>query len=383
MIVPWDFSHATPDLTKTAFKDDEVDGSERPPTFDWDLDLTDLPEDVSKPDTSLSSTTLPGEGQGIETCFWPSTIIYSSFLTFSASESKKRKRAAKKISTDNVKKPVAPSRKTSLFPEKYRPLVAAHRHRSKYLRRSMVAAYLRKVFADAEVLKCDFDLAVAFFLQETRHLKLGPIPRSVKAVLDDFTILAPCTGQQDNILKCALEIHEAVLAYQANPGSEKPFALRFPTLKHLHNLAIERSRNAKVVGKDHAGILVDLHDRLLAVGVPPKVHPTAGAPPKKPEKPAPSNLPVLTGAPAEALQPGSAADSRSGEANVDIDTSAEKGVESNAPAEPDVPYSLAVRERLSGEVSTPFRFDVGMVLTSSDWIDVGLRTDGLTGPCGC
>lgn len=205
---------------------------------------------------------------------------------------------------------------------------------------------------DVEVLKCDFDLAVAFFLQETKHLKLGPIPRSVRAILADFELLAPCTGRQDNILECAIEIDKAVQAYEANPASEKPFALRFPTLNHLHKLAIERSVKSKVVGKDKACILVDLQQRFLAIGVPPKVHPTKGAPVATPAQP---DLTGLSGDP---------------------------------PPEPDDPGAQEEEERLSGEVSPT-------VLQSYSQGDpnlcsclVGSRSDGFAGgcriePCGC
>lgn len=164
--------------------------------------------------------------------------------------------------------------RTAEFPAHFKPKIAGHRHRSSYLRRSMVAAYLRKVFAEVKPMVVDFDLAVLFFLQETKHLKLGAIPRSVDAVLADFTILKPCNGRQDHIYTCALEIRKSIDAYIANPTFEKPFALRFPTLSSLDKLALMRSKNLVVVGKDEGVILIDLKGRVLVVGVPPRVKPT-------------------------------------------------------------------------------------------------------------
>lgn len=55
----------------------------------------------------------------------------------------------------------------------------------------MIAAYLHKVFEHVTPIVVDFDLAVTFFLQETSHLKLGAIPKSIDAILADFSLLAP------------------------------------------------------------------------------------------------------------------------------------------------------------------------------------------------
>lgn len=167
-----------------------------------------------------------------------------------------------------------PTRRTAAFPANYVPKKTARRHRSKYLRRSIVAGYLRKVLLGLTPIQVDFDLAVAFFLQETAHLKLGAIPKSVNAVVADFSLLEPCTGRQDDIYECALEIQAAVEFYKLHPDTEKPFALRFPTLKKLHLLTIQRAKNPVLVGKDEAVILIDKKERVLALGIPPKVPPT-------------------------------------------------------------------------------------------------------------
>jgi hypothetical protein len=50
-----------------------------------------------------------------------------------------------------------------------------------------------------------------------------------------------------------------------------PFALRYPNLVSLNELAIQRSISPEVVGKDEAVVLIDLAGRVAAVGVPPKV----------------------------------------------------------------------------------------------------------------
>lgn len=167
-----------------------------------------------------------------------------------------------------------PSRRTATLPPRFKPKTAARHHRSKYLRRRMVADYLRKVFRDVKPIQVDFDLAVAFFLQETSHLKLGRITKAVQKILKEFSLLGPCTGRQENLYFCAKEIRDDLDAYKANPSGPKPFALRVPTLKALHRLGKAREANPTLVGRDEAVILVDLKERTLAVGVPPKVAPT-------------------------------------------------------------------------------------------------------------
>ncbi|EGF97247.1 uncharacterized protein MELLADRAFT_70117 [Melampsora larici-populina 98AG31] len=164
-----------------------------------------------------------------------------------------------------------PKPRTHEIPNHLRPDIPAHQFRSKYRRRSMVAHYLHSVFEKARLIHVDFDMAVAYFLQQVHHLDLGDIPLSVNAVLDDFSILDPLNGRQDSILLCANHIKRTLDEYAACPAGLKPFALRFPNLTSLNNLAIERSISPEVVGKDEAIVLIDLAGRVAAVGIPPKV----------------------------------------------------------------------------------------------------------------
>ncbi|KAH9807756.1 hypothetical protein DFH28DRAFT_912895, partial [Melampsora americana] len=171
-----------------------------------------------------------------------------------------------------TKRPASkPKPRTHEIPKHLRPDIPAHQFRSKYCRRSMVADYLRRVFEQARVIQVDFDIAVAFFLQQVHHLELGDIPISVNTVLDDFSILEPLNGRQDSILQCAIHIKQELDRYAAYPSGPKPFALRYPNLVSLNDLAIQRSVSPKVVGKDEAVVLIDLAGRVAAVGVPPKV----------------------------------------------------------------------------------------------------------------
>ncbi|EGG06444.1 uncharacterized protein MELLADRAFT_63427 [Melampsora larici-populina 98AG31] len=141
-----------------------------------------------------------------------------------------------------------------------------------YCRRSQVAHHLHRVFTapSATQIRVDFDLAVAFFLQHTKHLNLGDIPFSIEKVLADFSILDPLTGRQANLRYCTVYIKHTLDAHAADPQSSKPFALRYPNLTSLNNLAIERSVAPKIVGKDGAVILLDVAGRVVAIGVPPK-----------------------------------------------------------------------------------------------------------------
>ncbi|EGG07947.1 uncharacterized protein MELLADRAFT_105451 [Melampsora larici-populina 98AG31] len=151
-----------------------------------------------------------------------------------------------------------------------RPDIPAHEFRSVYRRRSMVADYLKGVFETARVIPVDFDMAVAFFLQQVNHLQLGDIPISVNKVLDNFSLLEPLNGRQDSILQCAYHIKQTLNEYATCPSGPKPFALRFPNLTSLNNLAIQRSISPEIVGEGEAVIFIDLAGRVAAVGVPPK-----------------------------------------------------------------------------------------------------------------
>ncbi|EGG04730.1 uncharacterized protein MELLADRAFT_108188 [Melampsora larici-populina 98AG31] len=164
-----------------------------------------------------------------------------------------------------------PKLRSHEVPQHLRPNVPAHLFRSVFHRRSMVAEYLNRVFKKARVINVDFDLAVAYFLQHTHTLLLGDIPSSVNQVLADFSLLEPLTGRQDCLLECAVHIKQTLNDYDAIPGSTKPFALRYPNLTALNNLAIERSTSPKVVGHAEAVVFLDHAGRVVAISVPPKI----------------------------------------------------------------------------------------------------------------
>lgn len=115
----------------------------------------------------------------------------------------------------------------------------------------------------------DYDLAVAYFLEETDHLHIGPVPQSVNRILNDFEALRPLTGRQHDLRQCALHIKQTLVQYEVQPGYPKPFALRFPTLKSLKLLTSLRSQSLRPIDSQRAVILVDLAGRLLAILLPP------------------------------------------------------------------------------------------------------------------
>ncbi|KAH9811634.1 hypothetical protein DFH28DRAFT_1179180 [Melampsora americana] len=136
---------------------------------------------------------------------------------------------------------------------------------------SQVADYLNGIFQTADVIPVDFDLAVAYFLQQTDHLKLGNIPASVEKIAADYSILEPLTGRQGALKYCTHYIQTILSDYAAKPDGPCPFALRYPSLERLNLLAIERTKNPQIVGQDKAVVFVDVAKRVVAVGIPPKI----------------------------------------------------------------------------------------------------------------
>lgn len=189
-------------------------------------------------------------------------------------QTKRSSRKKSKLAPADQVKPkagaVKASRRTAYLSPDLLPKIEAHRFRSNYRRRCVIADFLRKSFEGIVPIVVDFDLAVAFFLQETHHLNLGAIPKSIDAVLEDFNKLRPLTARQHHIYICAREIRDSIDAYLTDKTSPKPFALRCRTLKALHKLAVERSENPVIVGEFEAVILVDLVGRTLIIGLPPK-----------------------------------------------------------------------------------------------------------------
>ncbi|EGF97528.1 uncharacterized protein MELLADRAFT_114265 [Melampsora larici-populina 98AG31] len=222
-----------------------LDNQAEPKEAGYESDLTDL-EDIEPPRTTMPSSN-------------PKPSPPCKKVNAPSPKPSKGKRPGKK-----------PKPRTHEIPQHLRPDIPAHTFRSKNRRRSIVAHYLHGVFENARVIHADFDMAVAFFLQQVHHLNLGDIPISVNTVLADFSVLEPLNGRQDSILLCAHHIRRTLDEYAACPRGPKPFALRFPNLTSLNQLAIERSISPEVVGKDEAVVLIDLAGRVAAVGIPPK-----------------------------------------------------------------------------------------------------------------
>ncbi|KAH9817742.1 hypothetical protein DFH28DRAFT_889483, partial [Melampsora americana] len=160
--------------------------------------------------------------------------------------------------------------RTHKVPIHLRPDIPAHHFQSVYRRRTQVAEYLHRHFENPRIINVDFDLASAYFLQHTHHLNLGDIPFSIDKVFEDFSILEPLTGMQDALLTCVHHIKSTLDVHAANPESPLPFALQYPNLESLNNLAINRSVNPQIVGKGEAVVFVDLAGRVVAVSAQPK-----------------------------------------------------------------------------------------------------------------
>lgn len=69
----------------------------------------------------------------------------------------------------------------------------------------------------------DYDIAVAYFLEETNHLNIGQIPASVERILFDFETLPPLTSRQENLRTCALHILSTINPY--DQPQVQPFRL--------------------------------------------------------------------------------------------------------------------------------------------------------------
>lgn len=184
----------------------------------------------------------------------------------------KRSRATRKQKpvTSTAMLDVKIPRRIHFIPENLTPETTARQFRSIYRRRSQVADYLRRVLKAVVPIKVDFDLAVAYFLQQTNHLALGDIPNSVNTIISEFSLLAPQTGRQENLAACARYIKNSLDSYASKPEGTLPFALRYPNLRALNQLAIDRSASPEIIGKEEAVVLVDLANRPLAIGIPPK-----------------------------------------------------------------------------------------------------------------
>ncbi|KAH9806921.1 hypothetical protein DFH28DRAFT_1090440 [Melampsora americana] len=163
-----------------------------------------------------------------------------------------------------------PTKRTTHFPEQFKPEKPAHQFKNRYMINSRANQYVRQMLFEVKPQVVDFHLAVANFLFETSHLVLPDIPQSVEIVLKDFDILFPLVSCNHDILTCAHHIQTTINKYLASPSTTpKPFALRFPNIKALKNLIVERSKTPRALDSDKAIVLVDVVGRFLAMGLPP------------------------------------------------------------------------------------------------------------------
>lgn len=155
------------------------------------------------------------------------------------------------------------------------PTVPAQDLDSDEVRTRVVLNYLRQCLRaeDIHIETIDYDLAVASFLQETAHLTLGPIPKSVDRVLSDFALLEPLTPSQEQLRTCASHIRDTIDNYLKSPRSATlPFALRYRTLPALKAMASRRAACPRPLPSGVAVLLRDEGGRMLALGIPPKTY---------------------------------------------------------------------------------------------------------------
>lgn len=144
-----------------------------------------------------------------------------------------------------------------------------HNYSHPFSRSAVCDQYLRQTLRGIKPEVIDYDLAVAYFLDQTDNLHIGSIPQSVDIILKDFEALRPLTGRQDDLHQCALHIKTTLDHHCTHPALEPPFALRYPTLKSLKLLHNARSELPRPIDSDRAVILVDLAGRVLAIQLPP------------------------------------------------------------------------------------------------------------------
>ncbi|EGG03249.1 uncharacterized protein MELLADRAFT_65669 [Melampsora larici-populina 98AG31] len=163
-----------------------------------------------------------------------------------------------------------PKQRTPHVDDQFKPNKPGHQYTNNYMQSSVCDQYLRQMLNNITPEVIDYDIAVAYFLEETDHLLIGCIPHSVDKILTDFDVLPPVTGRQNDLRACALHIQSTIALSCLNPGPIQPFALRYPTLKALKKLTSERSKSLRSISTDKAVVLVDLAGRMLAMCLPPK-----------------------------------------------------------------------------------------------------------------
>ncbi|EGG13188.1 uncharacterized protein MELLADRAFT_58397 [Melampsora larici-populina 98AG31] len=65
----------------------------------------------------------------------------------------------------------------------------------------------------------------------------------VNKIVDDFSLLKPLTGWQDSLLTCVQHIKQSLDHFTAHPASPTPFALQYPNINTLNELAIQQSKS--------------------------------------------------------------------------------------------------------------------------------------------
>lgn len=133
-----------------------------------------------------------------------------------------------------------------------------------------VKAHLLRSLETAETIKVDYDLEVLNYLQQTSNLNHMIVTDSVNQIFAEFAIEGPKTSLQDDLNTCALHILQTIENYNTKTSNNErcslPFDLRFQTLESLACLG---DQPVKKLSDTHAVILLDVCDRLIALGLPP------------------------------------------------------------------------------------------------------------------
>ncbi|EGG11088.1 uncharacterized protein MELLADRAFT_60066 [Melampsora larici-populina 98AG31] len=230
--------------------------------------LNHLPEDMQR-----SSSPLTELSEELQCFFEPPSLPFVDTSEISSKPNPSIEVAVKKRSNiDGSIQQNLKQRRIDFVPAIFAPPTPAQDFTpaQTLIQQKMAFEYVRKSIRDAFVVHLDYDVAVARFLQETAHLKLGDIPHSVDFVLAKSEREGRSTSLQNNAYVCARYIKEGLVAYDSGAEQKRPFALRYPNLNALKALAIKNSASARSMPSDVPVILLDIAGRMLAVGLPPK-----------------------------------------------------------------------------------------------------------------
>lgn len=165
--------------------------------------------------------------------------------------------------------------------DKFKPDKPGHKFENNYILSARVEHYIRQELRDITPEVIDYNLAVAFFLEETAHLRLPGIPQSVDRILEDFDLLRPLTSRQHDLWTCATHIKSTIDIHHSKPRTSLPFALRYPNITALKDLTAERSKCPKALPSGKAVVLVDLAGCLLVISLPRKGQQASSVPNQK------------------------------------------------------------------------------------------------------